>query len=315
VLLAQKASNIIRGDVIILVHNKYEISPKKAQILAHDIRWQIMELLSRDETLYAKSIAKMLNLSEQKVHYHLTKLRDAGLLVPTGIKPIKRGRAKLFKPIANQFVLTVAKKSGVDEETAFNKIFSRVFCKNGKFIGKIVVGSAEPHGRYDAISRDGFLTGELCWYLGNHLSKQGGFVPHYVSTDLIYDKVIGNKKKTNLVLIGGHITNTLTAHYNTVLKAKFGIYFSENRIRSNNTDFSHPTHGLVALFQNSEVNTSWILILAGVRSLGTQAAIFTIVSDCCDMLGEGMEFATILQGESQDGIHIRGVTKVMSKSL
>ncbi|MFW9904487.1 MAG: helix-turn-helix domain-containing protein [Candidatus Thorarchaeota archaeon] len=297
-----------------MVQNAYEISPKKAQILAHDIRWQIMELLSSDETLYAKSIAKILNLTEQKIHYHLTKLRDAGLIVPTGVKPVKRGRAKLFNPIANNFVLSLVKQSINDEETAFNKILSRTFCKNGDFIGKIIVGSAEPHGRYDAISRDGFLTGELCWYLGNHISKKRGFVPHYVSTDLIYEKGI-EKGENNLILIGGHITNTLTAHFNTVLKSKFDIYFIENRIRSDNKDFSHPAHGLIALFQNPEAPSFWVLILAGVRSLGTQAAIYAIVSDCCEMLGDGMEFATILQGRSQDGIHIKAVSKVKSKSL
>lgn len=273
-----------------------------------------MQHLSSDDALYAKSIAKKLNLSEQKVHYHLTKLRDAGLLVPIGIKPIKRGRAKLFKPVANQFVLSLAKYGVTNEETAFNKVISRAFCKNGRFIGKIVVGSAEPHGRYDAISRDGFLTGELCWYLGNHLSKQKGFVPNYVTTDLLYNKVMRNKK-TNLILIGGHITNTLTAHYNEILKSKFDMYFSENSIRSNSKDFSHPAHGMVALFQNPEAIDFWILILAGVRSLGTQAAIYAIVSDCCDLLGDGMEFATILLGESKDSLHINGVKKIEIKSL
>ena len=90
-----------------MIRTVYKISPEKAQVIAHNIRWRIMELLSNDETLYAKSIAKMLGLSEQKVHYHLTQLREAGLLVPIGVRPIKRGRAKLFKPIANQFVLSL----------------------------------------------------------------------------------------------------------------------------------------------------------------------------------------------------------------
>lgn len=297
-----------------MIQNIYEISPKKAQVLAHDIRWQIMELLSNDQTLYAKSISKILELSEQKVHYHLTQLRDAGLLVPVGTRPIKRGRAKLFTPIASNFLLSLTKHDVNDNKTTFDMIFSKNFCNNGKFVGKIVVGSAEPHGRYDAISRDGFLTGELCWYLGNHITMQRGFVPHYVSTDLNYDKVNGNKK-TNLILIGGHITNTLTAYYNDVLKSKFDIYFSENRIISRNKDFSHPTHGLIALFQNPEACNFWVLILAGVRSLGTQAAIYAIISDCCDLMGEDTEFATILQGESDDGIHINEVTKVLSKSM
>ncbi|MHA2244815.1 MAG: DUF2250 domain-containing protein [Candidatus Hodarchaeales archaeon] len=292
----------------------YKISPKKAQVLAHDIRWKIMKLLASDETLYAKSIAKMLELSEQKVHYHLTQLRDAGLLIPAGVRSIKRGRAKLFKPVADQFILSLSKHDLNGGETAFNRIFSKTFCQKGQFLGKIVVGSAEPHGGYDAISRDGFLTGELCWYLGNHLTMQTGFVPHYVSTDLNYEKV-NSTTKTNLILIGGHITNTLTAHYNTVLKSKFDIYFSENRIMSGNKEFPLPTHGLVALLKNPEAYNFWILVLAGVRSLGTQAAIYAIISDCCDVLGEGTEFATILQGKSQDGIRINGVTKIMSKSV
>ncbi len=297
-----------------MIQNIYQISPEKAQVLAHNIRWQIMKLLSSDETLYAKSIAKMLGLSEQKVHYHLTQLRDAGLLIQSGVRSIKRGRAKLFKPVANQFILSLLNHDLNGAETAFSKLFTNTFCQKGQFIGKIVVGSAEPHGRYDAISRDGFLTGELCWYLGNHLTIPRGFVPHNVSTDLNYKKVNGNEK-TNLILIGGHITNTLTAHYNAALKSKFDIYFIENRITSGNKDFSHPAHGLVALFKNPEAPNFWILILAGVRSLGTQAAIYAIISDRCDTLGEGTEFATILQGESQDGMRINGVTKVMSKSV
>lgn len=273
-----------------------------------------MELLSSDKTLYAKNIAKILNLTEQKVHYHLAKLRDAGLLTPTGVKSIKRGRAKLFAPIANQFVLSLAKHGIAPKETAFNKIISGSFCKNGEFIGKIIVGSAEPHGRYDAISRDGFLTGELCWYLGNYITSKIGFVPNYVSTDVIYEKAFG-KRGTNLILIGGPITNTLTAHFNPALKSKFDIYFSENRIRHKNKDFSHPAHGLVALFQNPEAPDLWILVLAGVRSLGTRAAIYAIITDCCEMFGNGTEFATILQGKSKDGIHVTGVTKVKSNSL
>lgn len=292
----------------------YKVTPKKAQILAHDIRWQIMELLINDETLYAKSIAKILELSEQKVHYHLTQLREAGLLVPLGVRRIKRGRAKLFKPIANQFILSLSKEDKNNHKTSFDMIFCKQFCNNGKFFGKIVVGSAEPHGRYDAISRDGYLTGELCWYLGNHVTMESSSVPYYVSTDLNHDKVNG-KKKTNLILIGGHITNTLTAFYNDILKSKFDIYFSENRIMSQKKDFSHPAHGLIALFKNPEMSNLWVLVLAGVRSLGTQAAIYAIISDYCDLLAEDTEFATILHGKSLDGRRINGVTKVLSKRI
>ena len=48
------------------------------------------------------------------------------------------------------------------------------------------------------------------------------------------------------------------------------------------------------------------MILAGVRSLGTQAAIFAITSDHCDMVVNNEEFITVLEGKTKDGmiIHI-----------
>lgn len=296
-----------------MVQHVSRISPKEAQILAHDIRWKIMELLSKDELIYAKRIAEILELSEQKVHYHITQLRNAGLLVPDGVRSIKRGRAKLFKPIATQFLLSLTKYELL--ETAFDKIILNNFFQNEQFSGTIVVGSAEPHGKYDAISRDGHLVGDLCWYLGNHSpTRKGNYISQYITTDLDYEK-LNNKKKTNLILIGGPITNMVTAHHNNVLKSKFNVSFIENQIVSGSKNFSHPAHGLIALFQNPELPDFWILILAGVRSLGTQAAIFSIIADRCDLLGERTEFATILQGESKDGLRINAVKKVMNISL
>ncbi|MHA2223814.1 MAG: ArsR/SmtB family transcription factor [Candidatus Hodarchaeales archaeon] len=292
-----------------------QISPKKAQILTHDIRWQIMELLSKDELLYAKRISEILEISEQKVHYHLTQLRDAGLLIPIGVQSIKRGRAKLFKPVARQFILSLASLATPNSETAFERVISKNFCQHGQLSGKIIVGSAEPHGKYDAISRDGYLIGELCWYLGNHLPLQKeGISLSQIITDVDYEK-IKTDHKNNLILIGGHITNTLTAHYNKFLKKKFDIQFIENKIVSGNEEFSSPTHGLISLFRNPQDPEYKVMILAGVRSLGTQAAIFCITSDFCDSLSNKHEFATILQGKSRDGIRVNKVTKILSKIL
>jgi DNA-binding transcriptional ArsR family regulator len=298
-----------------MVRHFYKISPQIAQVLALDIRWQIMELLLNNESMYAKRIAKILQLSESKVHYHLIQLRDAGLITLDGIRKIKQGRAKLYKPVADQFLLSLRKNDYTNEETSFSNIFSHTFCQDGQFNGKIVVGSSEPHGKYDAISRDGFLAGEICWYLANHLPQQKiGFVPNFVCTDLDYEKIKG-KLNTNLILIGGHITNTLTAYYNDIMKSKFNVYFVENKIVSENNDFSNPNHGLISLFRNPNRKKKWILILAGVRSLGTKASIYSIISDSCDVLEKGVEFTTILKGESSDNIHVTGVREVMKKSL
>jgi len=291
----------------------YKISPRIAQVLAHNIRWQIMELLSTDESIYAKRIAETLEISESKVHYHLIQLRDAGLLKPIGTRTIKQGRAKLFKPVASQFLISLHDNDFNEDKTSFDCIFSRNFCDKGKFVSKIVVGSSEPHGKYDAISRDGYLAGELCWYLGNHLPiPKDFFVPNYVTTDLNYEKS-NQRNNTNLVLIGGHITNTLTAHYNDVLRTKFDVHFVENQIVSGNAVYSNPEHGLIALFRNPDHESCWVLILAGVRSLGTKATIFSIITNRCDLFHEGTEFITLIEGKSSDGGRINGITKIMSE--
>jgi predicted transcriptional regulator len=291
-----------------------EITPQIAEVLAHNIRWQIITMLSKDETIYAKKIAEVLNISESKVHYHLTKLRNAGLIKQIGVRTVNQGRAKLFRPIANHYILSLNKGILNQGKTSFSKIFSKHFFKNGSFLGKIVVGSAEPHGKYDAISRDGYLAGELCWYIGNRLPlDRQHLIPNYVITDLDYQKY-KNNKEMNLILIGGHITNTLTAHYNQILKSKFDTFFVENKIICGTKEFNQPSHGLIALFQNPEKQGYWILILAGVRGLGTKSAIYTIVTDCCDNFLDETEFLTIIEGISSDGTHISEVIKIVSKS-
>jgi hypothetical protein len=57
------------------------------------------------------------------------------------------------------------------------------------------------------------------------------------------------------------------------------------------------------------------LVLAGVGSLGTRAAIYTIIFDCCEILGRDDEFISIIKGESKDGLHISGVEGLLKKSV
>jgi len=85
----------------------YFINNAQALVLAHELRWKIMQLLIKNQPIYAKQLAEDLELSESKIHYHLTQLREAGLIEFEGIRPIKQGRAKLLKPVASQFQLSL----------------------------------------------------------------------------------------------------------------------------------------------------------------------------------------------------------------
>lgn len=290
------------------------ISSEEIRILSHEIRWKIMNLLATEDSIYAKQIAETLGLTEQKVHYHLSLLRNAGLIHQTGVRSIKRGRAKIFKPVANQFFVSLTPDVSSEHNTMYQHIIKEKFTNNGKFRGSIVVGSAEPHGRYDAVSRDGYLAGELCWYLGAHLSThKPSYLPYFVTTDISYQKQ-PNKMKTNLILIGGHITNILTAQYNKTLQKKFNIYFVENQIKFGEEIYSLSNHGIIALMRNPNRSNYWILILAGVRSLGTQAAIHAIVTDSLDVIEQETEFASVIIGEINSQERIKSVKKITSVS-
>ncbi|MHA2239848.1 MAG: ArsR family transcriptional regulator [Candidatus Hodarchaeales archaeon] len=288
----------------------FPIKSNQAMILSHEMRWKIMKLLLQEEKVYAKQLAEILKVSESKIHYHLAQLRRAGLIKLVGFHSIKQGRAKLLKPVASNFILTLMDQKLQQSDLVFNKIFVNRFYKSGMFNTQIVVGSSVPHGRYDAISRDGHLVGDLCWYLGAHTSlTQLSGKKNLVITDLEY-----NEKKTknisNLILIGGHITNELTAKYNTVLKNRFNIYFTENRIISKEREYFDPEDGLLAVFKNPNDLSKWILILAGVRSLGTRSAIYSIVNDCSEVFSNKDEFVSVIKGEINSKIQITGVKRL-----
>ncbi len=293
----------------------YSINTTQAMVLAHELRWKIMKLLTQDEPIYAKQLAKKLNVSESKIHYHLTQLRNAGLIKLEGVRSIKQGRAKLLRPVASDFILSLLNSRFESDQSVFDRLIFPKFCTPDSFDAQIIVGSSVPHGRYDAISRDGHLVGELCWYLGTHLGTSLQFSSSdLVSTDQDY---LANKQNplTNLILIGGHITNELTAKYNKTLKEKFNVFFTENKIVSDTNEFSDPTQGLIAVFRNPLDSEKWILILAGVRSLGTKSTIYSIVHDHIEILGEENEFVVILEGTLNQENKISGVTGLLSKSL
>ncbi|MHA1214018.1 MAG: helix-turn-helix domain-containing protein [Candidatus Hodarchaeales archaeon] len=290
----------------------YQISADKIPILANKTRWKILEIIAEEDEVYAKQIAEILGMSESKVHYHLNLLRKAGLIVSVGEKSVKYGRVKYLKLLAKNFTISLTEKRVLNKNNLFGHLFKQHFSSGARFDGKIVVGAAQPHGKYDALSRDGFLVGDLCWYLGNHFPIQyASQIPNHVVTDIEYTK-LHKKIKHNLILVGGPITNTLTDKLNLILKEKFDIYFFENKIVTDHEEFQDPSHAIVSLIK---VENYKVLILAGVRSPGTQTAIFTIVSNYYDIMGQGEEFATVLYGKKINSLGINGVKIILRKEV
>ena len=76
-----------------------------------------------------------------------------------------------------------------------------------------------------------------------------------------------------------------------------------------------PSEGLIALFRNPDNVNNWILILAGVSSLGTQATIYSIINDRVDIFSDEDEFLTVLKGSVNKKQQISGITGLFTKSI
>ncbi|MCJ7469610.1 helix-turn-helix domain-containing protein, partial [Candidatus Bathyarchaeota archaeon] len=56
--------------------------PQRLKLIFNKLSWKILRMLSEKE-MYPLEIAKVLHIHEQKVYYHIRKLKKAGAIVVT----------------------------------------------------------------------------------------------------------------------------------------------------------------------------------------------------------------------------------------
>ena len=171
------------------------------------------------------------------------------------------------------------------------------FYENNSFSGLIVVGAPDPHGPYKSSSRDGHYAVHLSFYLGTLSdSSTSGFIVK-LDVDAKAEKDIDNK---NLILIGGPGTNIVTSEFNKYLQIKF----NEDNYWSGLTDqsgriYNMDNHGLIAKINNPYNKDKKILILAGVRSIGTKASVIALTNYGDKIYGNSSsddQLALVVQG-------------------
>ena len=253
------------------------------KILSNNIAWKIIELLSSKD-MYPAQVAKALNLYDQTVYYYIRKLAKIGAIEQVGTRLIRGGTARLYSTSSPSFGLELEGNGEKLESSNYTKDEKRKniphilkeFYENNSFSGLIVVGAPDPHGPYKSSSRDGHYAVHLGFYLGT-LSEpySSGFIVK-LDVDAKAEKDIDNR---NLILIGGPGTNIVTSEFNRYLQIKF----NEDNYWSVLTDqsgriFNMDNHGLIAKISNPYNKDKKILILAGVRSIGTKASVIALTN-------------------------------------
>ncbi|MCW1296681.1 MAG: ArsR family transcriptional regulator [Candidatus Parvarchaeota archaeon] len=278
--------------------------PEALKPILNPIRWKILKLLA-SKPMYPAEIAKILKMHEQKVYFHIKQLKNSGLISIERKEEKKGGIAKFYKVSSYAFGLEIPGGEKKIPPLSIPRIneklreFLSPFVKDSELNCKIVVGSPDPHGPFKASARDGHYGIYLGIFLGQICN-----LPKEFAIKLDVDIKAEKEEQNNLILIGGPGTNILTAEMNKYLPIKFDEQNYWKGIVSEKSVYTAESCGVIARIRNPFNKENKILVLAGLRAIGTKACVLGITRFYKDVLKNYQndeDFACVIQGFDLDG--------------
>ena len=279
-IIYEKNGKLMEKDILIFENQK------EIQILSNPIAWKIIKLLTK-KPLYTAQVAKELAIYEQSAYYYIRKLVAIGAIKESGMDFIKGGTARLYTPTFSAFGLemdgmeTVSVNNDFGDskrktEDGFTRRFLNEFIDNkNKLNGLLIVGSPNPHGIFKTSARDGHYAIQLAFFLGNICELPPGFIVK-LDEDAKAEKEL---EDNNLIIIGGPGTNIVSSEFNRYLPIKFNDenYWS-GLVDKNGRIYHLDSLGIIAKFKNPFNPNRHIILIAGVRSIGTKSAVIAFTN-------------------------------------
>lgn len=301
---------------------------KEIHILSNPIAWKIINLLSI-KPLYTAQIAKELKIYEQSAYYYVRKLISIGAIKESGTDFIKGGTARLYKTVfpaygvemnwgeSRSFIYNQENMKKKSENQIVRKFLKEFIDYENKFNGLMIVGSPNPHGIFKTSARDGHYAIQLGFLLGNVCSLPSGFVVK-LDEDAKAEKEL---EDNNLIIIGGPGTNIVSSEFNRFLPIKFNEENYWSGLVDKKGKLYHLDNlGIIAKFKNPFNEDKSIILIAGVRSIGTKSAVIAITNfgekTFADYSGKEIEWQAIVQGYDMDSdgkIDYVDIEKVVKK--
>ena len=284
--------------------------PERLKSVLNKLSWKILQLLSEKE-MYPMEIARKLKVHEQKIYYHVRKLTKANAIQVVREEERKGAIAKYYKAsfpaLGVELPFGYQKISKFPTTKTYQKMrqFLGTLLKDGNFVGKIVVGSPDPHGPFKARARDGHYAAHLTFFLGQFIN-----LPEDFTIKLDVDVKAEKEESNNFILIGGPVTNLITQEINEFLPIRFNMMPSEHGfllggLVSEKTKkiYTGDTAGVIAKITNPWNRKKTVIVLAGNKAVGTKACVlaFTKFSDRILKNYEIENFAVVIQGFDLDG--------------
>jgi hypothetical protein len=275
------------------------------RILSNPVAWKIINLLSR-QPLYPSQVAKELNIYEQSAYYYIRKLLSIGAISHVKTSMVGGGTAKFYQTSCPAFGIEMdwgekriegmIKKAKPDNV----QLFLDDFINDSWFNGLVVVGAPDPHGPYRSSSRDGHYAIHLAFLLGTFCGIPRNF-PVKLDADAKAEKVTTTE---NIITIGGPGTNIITAEFNRFLPIRFNeSNFWSGLINPSGKSYTLDNHGLIAKIRNPFNDKNNVIVLAGVRSVGTKSAIIALTNYADEILKnykKDQNWAMVVQGFDMD---------------
>jgi DNA-binding transcriptional ArsR family regulator len=262
---------------------------------------KILKILSQKPS-YPREVAKKLKLNEQNVYYYFSKLKKNGLIKLVSEEQKNGAIVKYYSPSAEAFGIEIKEdytiQKSKDEE--YLKNFFHEYIKSGVFDGTIVVGAPYPHGPYLTHAKDGHTAIHLSMLIGNFCEPPHNRIISKLDTEILSE----NKEKRNMILIGGPITNTVTAKIQNHLKIRFE-WKNKWVIKSklSGKEYSDEYLSIIAKIKNPWKHTKTITLFAGIKFEGTKASIIGITQHANKLLKgySGGEYYALIRGLDKDG--------------
>jgi DNA-binding transcriptional ArsR family regulator len=278
-------------------------SEKTIAILSTRLGLRIMRLLAR-KACYSSEIASILGTSKQLVSNYISRMYESGLIVKHSEEDIRGGRAVLYRANAKAVAVIFDKKgwlkraypTPIDDRLAR---FLSPMVDSGELRGLVVVGSPHPHGPLQSVASDGHYGFQLGLFLGRYVRMPSDFAVR-LDVDVKAERLYGD----NMILLGGPGTNVITAMVNRYLPVSFmeGNYWAG--IVSPTQSYTNEYVGIVAKIPNPYDGEKTVIVMAGLRAVGTKASVMVFTGAHEKLLagysGE-KSWAAVIQGRDLDG--------------
>ncbi|MDY6770842.1 MAG: S-layer protein [Candidatus Nanohaloarchaea archaeon] len=281
-----------------------EEQPEALRGLLNDTRWKILQHIA-EKPSYPAAIADELDINDQNVYYHIREMRDSGIIEVASREERGGSLAKYYQPTAQAYALDLPGEGKpadmpISGTSSPVRDFLHPFISNGTIDCRIIVGSPDPHGPHQVRGRDGHYAVDIGALLGRHgsIEREVAELDTEVKNEDAYDD--------NLVLVGGPLTNTITAEFNSYLPVRFDQEnFPYRRLLSDQTgeEYSDDSIGLIAKARNPKNQDHFIIVIAGIRNTGTTAAVLGLTEHADDILDDYENedtWARVVRGRDMD---------------